>query len=201
MANIESEAVDFEPEEDDLMDEDGGAIDAADVSPRAGLPRLRSAIAGANGESTQKKTKGRGFREERDSDRQRRLSSRDFESLGSDGGAGPQRSIEGWIILVTGVHEEAQEDDISNAFGDFGEIKSLHLNLDRRTGFVKGYALIEYEKSEEAQNAITSMNGAELLTRNVSVDWAFSNGPSFGSYRRKNRSVRTQRSRSPRRRY
>ncbi|KFK35852.1 hypothetical protein AALP_AA4G045200 [Arabis alpina] len=199
MANIEAEAVDFEPEEDDLMDEESGAVDGGDVSPRAGLPRLRSAIAGANGEST-KKTKGRGFREEKDSDRQRRLSSRDFESLGSDGGLGPQRSIEGWIILVTGVHEEAQEDDISNAFGDFGEIKSLHLNLDRRTGFVKGYALIEYEKSEEAQNAITTMNGAELLTQNVTVDWAFSNGPSVGSYRRKNlRSGR--RSRSPKRRY
>lgn len=86
MANIESEAVDFEPEEDDLMDEDAG-----DVSPRAGHPRLRSAVAGANGDSAQRKTKGRGFLEEKDSDRQRRLSSRDFESLGSDGGPGPQR--------------------------------------------------------------------------------------------------------------
>ncbi|CAA7048500.1 unnamed protein product [Microthlaspi erraticum] len=197
MANIESEAVDFEPEEDDLMDEDAG-----DVSPRAGHPRLRSAIAGANGDSAQRKTKGRGFLEERDSDRQRRLSSRDFESLGSDGGPGPQRSIEGWIILVTGVHEEAQEDDITNAFGDFGEIKSLHLNLDRRTGFVKGYALVEYEKSEEAQSAITAMDGAELLTKNVNVDWAFSNGPTVNPYRRKSlRSGRSQRSRSPRRRY
>ena len=88
MANIEAEAVDFEPEEDDLMDEDVGA---SDLSPRAGHPRLRSAIAGANDESANKKTKGRGFREEKDSDRQRRLSSRDFESLGSDGGPGPQR--------------------------------------------------------------------------------------------------------------
>ncbi|KAL1220907.1 RNA-binding protein Y14 [Cardamine amara subsp. amara] len=202
MANIESEAVDFEPEEDDLMDEEGTAVDAADVSPRAGHTRLRSAIAGANGESaTQKKTKGRGFREAKDSDRQRRLSSRDYDSLGSDGGAGPQRSIEGWIILVSGLHEEAQDDDLMNAFGDFGEIKNLHLNLDRRTGFVKGYALIEYEKSEEAQKAISAMNGAELLTRNVSVDWAFSSGPS-GSFRGQNlRYGRSQRSRSPRRRY
>ncbi|XP_010544178.1 PREDICTED: RNA-binding protein 8A-B isoform X2 [Tarenaya hassleriana] len=201
MANTEPEAVDFEPEEDDLMDEDG-AGDAADASPRAGHPRLRSAISGVDGDSAQKKTKGRGFREGPDSDRQRRLSSRDFDSLGSDGGPGPQRSIEGWIILATGVHEEAQEDDLLNAFGEFGEIKNLHLNLDRRTGFVKGYALIEYEKFEEAQKAISEMNGAELLTQTVNVDWAFSNGPSVGSYRRKNmRSGRTQRSRSPRRRY
>jgi len=88
-------------------------------------------------------------------------------------GYGPQQSIEGWVIIVTNLNEEAQEEDIREAFGEYGSIKNIHLNLDRRTGFCKGYALIEYRTKSEAQDAINVMEGSELLGKNIHVDWAF----------------------------
>merc|ERR1712087_578170 len=101
-----------------------------------------------------------------------------FETLGEDDEAtGPARSIEGWVIIVSGVHEEAQEDEVFEAFAEFGDIKNLHLNLDRRTGFVKGYAFIEYETKREADAAIKSMDGQVLLDQKLAVSWAFSKPP------------------------
>lgn len=41
--------------------------------------------------------------------------------------------------------------DLLDTFSDFGKVKSVNVNLDRRTGFVKGYALIEFEEYTDAQ--------------------------------------------------
>ena len=44
--------------------------------------------------------------------------------------------MEGWVVVVSNIHEEALEDDVLDVFSEYGKVRDLHLNLDRRTGYV-----------------------------------------------------------------
>ena len=91
--------------------------------------------------------------------------------------AGSIKSIEGFILCVAGLHEETQEDELLDEFSEFGKVLNCHMNVDRQTGYVKGYAFLEYETIKEATKAISNMNNSQFMGKALKVDFAFKKPP------------------------
>lgn len=39
-------------------------------------------------------------------------------------------------MVVTGLNEEATEEDLQDLFGEYGDVKNMSMALNRRTGYV-----------------------------------------------------------------
>ena len=86
----------------------------------------------------------------------------------------PFKSVEGYVLFVSGIHEEAQEDQIDDLFGEYGDVKNIQISYNRN---INGYAMIEYSELSEAKDAIKNLNGTEFLGKKIKVDYAFKEKP------------------------
>ena len=72
-------------------------------------------------------------------------------------------------IYVGNLSFDASEDDVRNAFSQFGNVESIKLITDRETGRPRGFGFVTMPDSSEANAAIESLNGTELLGRELRV--------------------------------
>jgi len=62
--------------------------------------------------------------------------------------------------------------ELSQVFGQFGTVESAQVIMDRDTGRSKGFGFVEMGTEQEAQAAITGLNGQDLNGRPLTVNEA-----------------------------
>jgi RNA recognition motif-containing protein len=75
-------------------------------------------------------------------------------------------------IYVGNLASEATDESIREAFQSFGQVTSARVIKDKYSGQSRGFGFVEMETQSQAQEAIKSLNGKELLGKEMSVSEA-----------------------------
>ncbi len=72
-------------------------------------------------------------------------------------------------LFVAGLNYRTTEEKIEQAFGQFGEVKSVKIIFDKFENRSKGFGFVEMGSEEEGNSAIQGLNGVELDGRTLVV--------------------------------
>lgn len=75
-------------------------------------------------------------------------------------------------LYVGNLAYAIRDEDLNQAFGQFGTVTSAKVMMDRDTGRSKGFGFVEMSTDAEAQSAIEGMNGQSLSGRAIVVNEA-----------------------------
>ena len=75
-------------------------------------------------------------------------------------------------LYVGNLPFEVTEDSLQELFQSHGEVTSAKVITDRDTGRPRGFAFVEMANSEDAQEAIKSLDGKDFQGRNLKVNLA-----------------------------
>lgn len=149
--------------------------------PITTLQQLQSAVI---------KRRGRGFSDGRShdsvlaSDHHSHHSHNHQEQTLPSGEALPERSVEGWTVFLSGLHEETTEDAIIDFITDMlpntnttntnsVNVREVKVAMDHRSGYAKGYGIVECREYREARAVIEAIDGRPFLGQPVRADFAF----------------------------
>lgn len=75
-------------------------------------------------------------------------------------------------LFVGNLSFNTTENNLQDAFGAHGTVSEADLIMDRTTNRPRGFAFVTMSTPDEAQKAITALNGTELDGRTITVNVA-----------------------------
>lgn len=75
-------------------------------------------------------------------------------------------------MYIGNLAYDVTEDDLRNAFSEFGELSSVKIIIDKFSGRSKGFGFVEMPSNSEADQAIKALNGKVFNGRSIKVNQA-----------------------------
>jgi RNA recognition motif-containing protein len=75
-------------------------------------------------------------------------------------------------IYIGNLSYQATEEDLRTVFADYGTVKRVVLPTDRETGRMRGFAFVEMADDAQEDSAISELDGAEWMGRQLRVNKA-----------------------------
>ena len=72
-------------------------------------------------------------------------------------------------IYVGNLSHTATEDEVREAFSQYGKVSTVSIVKDRETGRPRGFAFVEMTDGKEAATAIQELNLREISGRSITV--------------------------------
>ncbi len=82
-------------------------------------------------------------------------------------------------IYVGNLPYATTEDDLREMFTEFGEVTSVNIITDKFSGQSKGFGFVEMSDDSNAKEAIESLNGSSIASRNITVNEARPRKPRY----------------------
>jgi RNA recognition motif-containing protein len=75
-------------------------------------------------------------------------------------------------LYVGNLPYRLRDSDLQDMFAEHGTVDSAQVIMDRDTGRSKGFGFVEMSTDQEAQDAISALNGRDLEGRSLTVNEA-----------------------------
>lgn len=75
-------------------------------------------------------------------------------------------------LYVGNLNFDANEEQVRELFGTFGEVQEVKIVMDRFSGRSRGFAFVRMESADSAGKAKDSLNGQPFQGKALVIDWA-----------------------------
>lgn len=75
-------------------------------------------------------------------------------------------------IYIGNLSYEVTQEDVKEAFAEYGDVKSVVIPIDRETGKSRGFGFGEMAQDAAEDSAISVLDGAEWMGRQLQVNKA-----------------------------